>query len=371
MTVGRWQLATLPDPAGTLPMRVYTEASLTDSDRQILEQTGPMLRYFELIFDEPYPWHAYDHVFLPGVTWSMEHTSISFMDADLLGTGTRLQDVVAHELAHHWFGNLVTCRDWSELWLNEGLATYCELLWAEQQARRQRQPTDVPRSRLLTEWRDDVFGEGHLGFPGRMAIANHRYLESDDQFGQADSPYSKGAYIVHMLREHLGDPVFFQALAAYLDEHKHSSVTSEDLRRAFEQASGLSLERFFDQWTRRAGFPVVAATTFVEGDAVNVRLEQTQTIDADNPAYELRVPVVFRSTDGVETTKFVQFAARTAEHTLMLPFSGDDLASVAIDPDRSLLMDLSVLHSPVPAGVFHGTSHSAFHGTSNTDSETH
>jgi aminopeptidase N len=154
-------------------------------------------------------------------------------------------DLVAHELAHQWFGDYVTCRDWSHGWLNEGFATFFEHV--EREARLGRDEYDWGIAGDL----DAYLGEAN----GRYTrpIVCRDYQAPIDLFDR--HLYEKGGLVLHMLRRELGDELFWRGVTHYLDRHAHGIVETNDLMRAFEEVSGTSLERFFDHWVYRPGHP--------------------------------------------------------------------------------------------------------------------
>ena len=155
-----------------------------------------------------------------------------------------VEGLVAHELAHQWWGNLLTCREWPEAWLNEGFATYFEYVWREHAHGR-----DEADCELLNDT------QAYLGEAGKYQrpVVCRQYNEPIELF---DSHlYDKGGRVLHMLRHKLGDEVFWRALNLYAERHAHRSVETRDLARAIEDASGRNLDPFFDQWIGSPGHP--------------------------------------------------------------------------------------------------------------------
>ncbi|MFN3597808.1 MAG: M1 family aminopeptidase [Rubricoccaceae bacterium] len=270
----------------------------------------------------PFPSEKYGHAHF---TWpgGMEHQTMSSMGGASLG-------LVVHELAHMWFGNLVSPRAWPHLWLNEGLATYGELLYWE--AAREALP-GLFESALAAQTRRARQAQGTLVVQDTASVAN--------LFAGA-RVYSKGALVVHMLRRELGDEAFRAALHAYTNDPatRYGTAVTDDLRRAAEAVSGRDLGRFFAQWvTEGTGYPVLAARYGAMPDAaggyrLTLVVEQQQTPPLSNvSAFALRLPVEV-ATDAGPVRVVVNVDAR--EQTFTLPLPARPLG-ITLDPDGDLL----------------------------------
>jgi aminopeptidase N len=175
-------------------------------------------------------------------------------------------DLVAHELAHQWFGDFVTCRDWSHGWLNEGFATFFEHV--EREARLGRDEYDYGVSNDL----DSYLGEARGRY--QRPIVCRDYQEPIDLFDR--HLYEKGGLVLHMLRRELGEDAFWDGVRLYLQRHAHGIVETNDLMRALEEASGQSLERFFDHWVYRPGHPDLRVKIAWEDGLLSVEVKQKQ-----------------------------------------------------------------------------------------------
>jgi aminopeptidase N len=195
-------------------------------------------------------------------------TETSLLDARALLDGDS-DGLISHELGHQWWGDLVTCKDWAHIWLNEGFASYCEVLWDEH-----RHGADEAAYNLWQKRHGAVAG-------GKSRpIVDRRYSNPDSMFDAR--AYPKGAWVLHMLRKQLGDNVFFKGLRLYGTENGHKSVETSDFRKVMERVSGRDLERFFYDWTERPGHPVlnVTSTYLPESKQVKVVVKQTQPGEA-------------------------------------------------------------------------------------------
>ncbi|QYU67690.1 M1 family metallopeptidase [Leptolyngbya sp. 15MV] len=300
--------------AGSVPMPVYVPPGRGRDVERTYGRTALMAELFARLIDEPYPWEKYAQVVVHNFeAGGMENTSATTMHdtAILTADGVAdqdIEDLIAHELAHQWFGNMITCRSWEHLWLNEGFATYFEALWLERQplapdrglrrTQRQWSGRDLYLARVLEAL--DAFRDSDLpDAPRQPAMVSKEYRHADETFGRAADPYAKGAFVLHMLRTKLGDDVFFRGLAAYVDRFAFKEVETNDFRRVMEDVSGEALEAFFAQWCFRPGLPGVEITPAWEpraggGGELNLTVRQTQRIDRENPAFMIDLPVWIR-----------------------------------------------------------------------------
>jgi aminopeptidase N len=208
-----------------------------------------MVAFFEEEIGVPYPWAKYAQVCVNDfVAGGMENTTLTILTDGTLHraeTENLLESypLVAHELAHQWFGDLVTCKDWSHLWLNEGFATYYELLYD-----RHRNGGDSFLYGLYNSAR------GFLDHPNDTKPIVYRQYDSPwEQFSFL--AYPKGGWVLHMLRSQLGEELFRRCIRTYLQRHQYGTVVTEDLNAVIEELSGRSFDQFFDQWVYHAHHP--------------------------------------------------------------------------------------------------------------------
>jgi len=349
LVVGRFDVVDV-SPAGErtgqrpvpLEMPVYVPPGRASDVEATYGRTAEMARVFEALFDEPYPWDRYAQV----VVWNfmaggMENTAATTMyDTAVLDETAQLdfslEGLIAHELAHQWYGDLITCKTWEHLWLNEGFATFCEALWFEHR------DGFTGYQREIVNNFDSLIGSDDANAPMQPAMVSKVYLDPDHVFDRKSDTYSKGASALHMLRTKLGDDVFFRALHAYTDRFRQESVETSDLRQTFEEVSGETLERFFDQWCLRPGIPVLDVhVEWDDGDkALRIDVEQVQNIDDRNPAFAFELPVWIaerRNGTGREERLFME----ERSGSLVVPMSREP-AAVAIDPRLTVLCELRV-----------------------------
>lgn len=343
LVVGKFDVVDLARPGDRVPLPVYVPPGAGKLVAGTYARTADMIRAFEERFDEPYPWDRYAQL----VLWNfqaggMENTSAtSLYDTAILEERAvrekqDIESLIAHELGHQWFGDLLTCNSWDHLWLNEGFATYLEAIWFE--ARDGYDPGYLEDMWLTLRGlaRSDRLSAGDDSTPPPGMVSNV-WDHPDETFRRRSNPYPKGASTLHMLRTLLSDEVFFPAVARYVNEHRLSTVTTNDFRNALERASGRSLEQFFDQWTRRPGTPQLnlAASWNEASHALLITVEQTQRIDAQLPAYVFSLPVHVRVAGETRIIN-IDVTGKRHEREIELPSEPE---FVAFDPHLAVLMN--------------------------------
>lgn len=339
LVVGKFEVVDLGGPRSArpgLPIRVWAPLGKAKNCAEVFADTPAMIAAFERILDEPYPWDKYDQVIPRAYTsGAMENTSAStFYIYAANATRDSQADIIAHELFHQWTGDLITCKSWEHIWLNEGWASYGEALWMEELARLEGRD---PREAYLEEIAEDLGSQ--RGNRGRNfdapALVSNRYTQPFEVFMKLDNPYPKGSLILHMLREGLGDDVFFRGVRLYIDRFKFKEVETDDFRRCMEEVSGQSLERFFAQWAYRPGIPLlnVAAQWDDRAGELVVTVEQKQTIDEDNPAYEFTLPIYIEIDGDHDRWEWVRVEGRSASGRFACSAPPVD---VLIDPGMSV-----------------------------------
>jgi aminopeptidase N len=275
------------------PVVYYAERGREEAAERTLARTPQMLELFSQKFGVPYPYPRYAQVFVADFIFGgMENTSATTLTDSVLMDERAAIDydidaLVAHELAHQWFGDLVTCRDWGEGWLNEGFATYSEYIWREHHEGRDAADLE------LEEWAEQYLGEDAGRY--RRTIATKLYDEPIDIFDH--HLYEKGGRVLHMLRHVLGDELFYKSLAHYLDKHRHGLVESRDLARAVEDATGKVVDWFFSQWViDGAGHPELELAIGWDPDRAlaTVAVQQTQKAEGRTPIFRLPTKIRFR-----------------------------------------------------------------------------
>jgi len=276
--------------------------------------------YTELVGPFPYPKLA--HVQSSSRFGGMENASAIFYAEGGLASGRDIEGTVAHETAHQWFGDSVTEVDWPELWLSEGFATYFGHLWFEHA-----DGAEALRRRM-EEDRQEVLASPDV----RRPVIDR---EEQDLFALLnDNSYPKGGWFLHMLRGMLGDEAFFGGVRSYYAAHAGGTVTTDDFRRALEEASGRPLGWFFRQWLEEPGYPVLSADAAWDPAAGEVILTVRQLQDAAWPTFLLPLEVELGGGEA-RTRHRVEVTGR--EQTFRLPGDSGGDVRVTLDPDGRLL----------------------------------
>ena len=240
--------AVYQDKVGDLPVDYYVARNVDEKTaRRFMGKTPRMIRFFAESTGQPYPYTKYAQTCLPDFGGGMENISATSMtDGALRDEIAALEGdadgLVAHELAHQWFGDLLTCKDWSHIWLNEGFASYFDPLFTEHE-------------RGIDAFKIEMEGalNGYLSNDRsyRRPIVETRYDSSLAMFD--GMTYAKGACVLHALRGVLGDELWWKGIRGYVAAHKYKVVETDDFRKAMEAASEKDLKWFFDQWLKQAG----------------------------------------------------------------------------------------------------------------------
>ncbi len=294
----------------------------TPSVRTQIDLTLDMMEVFTELFG-PYPFadEKYGHIqFNRG--GGMEHQTMSSMS-------NFNQNLVAHELAHHWFGNAVTCNSWEHIWLNEGFATYAEGLFVEAK----------DGEAAFRDWRQS-FRNQVTRRPDRSVYVPSEFVDPANPFDSATrifyyrTSYAKGGLVLHMLRRKLGDEVFFEGLRSYISGPlQFGTATTDEFRQAMEEISGIDLTAFFDQWIFGEGHPeykITYASQPTVGDkfAFRLRIEQTPSmpeLDIFDMPLEIRL-----QGPQADTTIVVRPDTWPWEKRFELPFP---VSTPILDPD--------------------------------------
>lgn len=292
--------AVIEDHYKHIPVTYYVRPDRKDDAPLYMGKTPEMIRFFSEYTGVEYPYDKYAQTVVEIYTGAMEHTTATTHGFTLLVDKRASLDVdvvpvVAHELAHQWFGDLLTCRDWPNGWLNEGFATYFEVLWGEHD-----QGTDYFKQSMLD------LKNGYLeedGYYRRPIVYN---VYHDDGFELFDSHlYNKGAWVLHMLRHQLGEATFKRALHVYISRYREKEVITADLERTFEEVTGRSLAQFFQQWVYSGGYPAfeVNYSWDSEHNMARVKIRQTQQIDDLTPCFVTPVDLSFTVPTSDEAAK--------------------------------------------------------------------
>lgn len=311
-----------------VPLGYYVEKGFEKGAEKVFQNTPEMMGFFGEKLGVEFPWPKYDQIVVRDfVSGAMENTTASiFMEELRLDEREAIDSdwdyIIAHELFHQWFGDLVTTESWANLTLNEAFANYSEYLWNEH-----KYGADQAGLKLVAEM-EGYFAEAESK---QEDLIRFRYADSEDMF-DAHS-YNKGGVVLHMLRRQVGDAAFFQALNRYLKRHAFQSVEVHDLRMAFEEVSGQDLNWFFNQWFLDKGHPeLLVDVDYSQPENILISAYQVQDLEK-SPLFQLPLEVSWyeagerKSRTFQMTRGFQQFALE----------NGTPLSQVYIDEGKNLL----------------------------------
>lgn len=310
----------------------YVEPEYEKYAKTIFGNTPEMLDFFSEKFGI-YPWEKYAQVVVRDyVSGAMENTSATLHGEFLHQTPREMldgdnEDIISHELFHHWFGDLVTCESWSNLPLNESFATYGEYLWREYKYGRD--AADHHLENDLNNYLREAAYE-------KKDMIRFYYNDKEDMFDSHS--YAKGGRILHVLRKYVGDDAFFSALKLYLEKNKFTSVEIHQLRLAFEETTGEDLNWFFNQWFLAKGHPELnIVTTYSDNlngtGEVKIFIEQTQD-KSEAPLYKL--PMAVDVYQGENKTRHY-ITLEEESQNFVLPYKGAKPDLTNVDAEKMLL----------------------------------
>lgn len=330
------------DTVDGIPLEYWSYPDMPDRVRPTFARTPDVMRYLVNLLGVPYPWEKYGQVMIADFMYGgMENTTATTLNDYALVDERGLIDynpdeLIAHEAAHQWFGDLVTNRSWAHLWIHESYATYlaarfCGHYYGD----------DV----LAKEMYDaGNTAEETDKWTGRNPIANGK--------GITANIYQRGARVLHMLSRLVGEDQFWRANRLFLQRHAYGLVESNDLKIAFEDATGLNLDWFFQQWIYGAGMPqFLVEKTWEEGE-LQLIVRQTHTVDSLTGLFRTPVPLEFHLADSViADTVWVAHAADTFRFQLpsqpkFMIFDAGDVLLKTVDFHRTTDELLAQLQAP-------------------------
>ena len=326
-----------------VPLSYYVYAEDSALARPLFGMTPDVMETFTRLTGVPYPWHNYAQVTAADFIGGMENVGATTL-VDWLPDPRAYRDrpwyrvtLIPHELAHQWFGNLVTAENWANYWLHEGLAQFMPgQYWGAKQGRH------AEEDFYLDEYREYLARDARRRTP--LAAYNSSVV------------YPKGALVMQMLKQHLGAERFWAAINRYLTDHAYGSATSDDLRQAVLHATGESLPWFWSQWIYQAGHPEFQVTADYDSTAraltLTVRQTQTDTSTPDTAGVRFTTPAAFRApvavrvgTSGGDIVAHAVIDRR--EQTIRIENVPEPPTMVVFDDENAVLKSLT-FHQPTP-----------------------
>jgi aminopeptidase N len=313
-------------------------------------KTPKMIEFFSKYFGYVYPYPKYAQVCVDDFIFGgMENTSTTLLtDRCLLDERATLdnrntESLVAHELAHQWFGDLVVIKHWSHAWIKEGMATYTEVLWTEQEYGK-----DDAAYYRLNQARN-YFSEDSSRY--RRPIVTHIYREAIELYDR--HLYEKGACVYHLIRTELGDELFQKAIQTFVQDNAHKTVETIDLLRALEKSTGSNLLPLFDQYVFRGGHPdyKVSYSWDNHNKLAKITIKQNQAKDSDKLSeknlFDLKIPIGFgykpdkKSPETSGNFKTFTVQVHEKEQTFYFPLE-EKPAFISFDVNNNILKTLTL-----------------------------
>jgi aminopeptidase N len=323
----------LEDQHKDVKLRFFAQPTLAEHADNAFLDTRTIMEFYEEEIGMPFPWDKYDQATIRDFTsGGMENTSITTLYhntifADETENIYSSRNLDAHEMAHQWFGDYVTCEDWAHLWLNEGFASYYTHLYDGHKLGR-----DAMLYGLYGDATDDVLPQSDNPKP----IVYRGYDNAWEQFDFR--AYPKGSWVLHMLRSQLGEDLYRKGIRHYLEKNGQSSVVTADLIAALEEVSGKELDRFFDQWVYGPGTPKlkVRYNWLPKEKLAQVTIEQTQEVNDKRGLFEIPTKLRF-IVDGKPVDHAIELTK--AKQEFFVPLAAQPEV-VRFDPEYTVLADV-------------------------------
>ncbi len=293
--------------------------------------TPDMIRFFSRLLNFKYPYEKYAQVvvydFIFGGMENINATTLTeyTIHNEKIHSVVMSEDLVSHELAHQWFGDYLTCKDWSQGWLNEGFATYMNAVYVDHFLGHD--------DFLYHLYQDEV---NYKNEEYRRAIVTNVYEYPSELFDR--HLYEKGSRVLHMLRYEVGDDVFWSSISDYLKTYGGKSVDTYDLMRIFKEKTGKSLEQFFDQWVFQAGHPEIVVTqSYSPNDKIlTLKIEQQQKGENIPDEFSFPLDIAIYTKNG-RIIKKVRINKKVEQFTFIFD---EEPLGVSIDPENIILKDI-------------------------------
>jgi aminopeptidase N len=317
-----------------MDVHYYVEPEWEPYARAIFGETPAMIKFFSQLTGVEYPWDKYHQIVVRDyVSGAMENTGAVIFGDYAYKTDRELLDendnsTIAHELFHHWFGDLVTCESWSNLPLNESFANYSQYLWDEHR-----------HGKDEADYNAAIEAQGYFASAGNSGHHNLIWFDYVDKELMFDAhSYNKGGRILHMLRNYLGDEAFFEGMKKYLKDNQFKPAEFHQLRLAFEEVCGEDLNWFFNQWFLGHGHPILKIEQYVSSANQEVVLTITQN-QAEQQGWNLfKIPVQVAVYDDAGEHIYKAVLDKQ-ESKLVYPISGK-LKTVIFDHQQMLLAEI-------------------------------
>ncbi len=334
MAVGNFSIS--KDKWKNIDVNYYTDPEYASYAKKIFGNTPEMLTFYSEKFGYEYPWPKYNQVVVHDfVSGAMENVTATVHYDGLHQTSREMidenhEDIIAHELSHQWFGDLVTCKSWGQIPLNESFATYSEALWIKYK---------YGSFEADKHSEDDLIDYLNEADVKQMPLIRYRYWDKEDLF-DAHS-YQKGGYVLRMLHALVGDDAFTKSLSYYLKNNEYKTVEIDQLRIAFETVTGRDLKWFFDQWFHRPGHPHINIyQEYIDSSgtlSVSINQSPSYSFISEDPSYAqaYRLPLAIDIYTNIGIQRF-NIIFESLDSTYYFNIKSTPLL-VNVDADKKLL----------------------------------
>lgn len=313
-----------------MPVNYWVYPQDEDKALRSFHRTPEVLAFFEEYYGVEYPWDKYDQICVPGIGGGAEATTATLIGASTLHDEKAEKDfpshwLVAHEAAHHWWGDYISYRDWTQTWLSESFATFSEYLYSHHLYGPEEGALNLlnKRSAYLNEVKNNY---------QRPIVFDH-WEYPNQNFDR--HTYQKGALVLHMLRDYLGEASFRRVLQHFLHKHAYQPVDTHDFRKSLWEVTGQHLDWFFEQWLYRAGHPVLEIDYQWGGEELALQVRQVQDTSTGVPIFKMPVKVAITTAGATQLeTVWMESSDQTFRFTVR-----EEPLMVRFDPDHVLLKE--------------------------------
>jgi aminopeptidase N len=323
MAVGEY--AKVTDTWNGMEVSYYVEPEYEKYARDIFGQTPAMIEFFSEKLNYPYPWPKYSQIVVRDfVSGAMENTSASiFMEAlqvdDRFLVDDNWESIIAHELFHHWFGDLVTCESWANLPLNESFANFSEIAWFEQR---------WGYEAGLKHAQEDLEGYLSEAKTTQNPLIRYHYTDVEEMFDRHS--YNKGGLVLNLLRNVVGEEAFYHSLHLYLTRNAYSPVEIDELRMAFEDVTGEDMHWFFNPWFMKRGHAQLLVEHYAsKKNTTEIIIEQKQDT-TEGTLYRIPLQIDYR-TKSDTTLRSERYWISKYKDSIKIPVAADQLSYLVVD----------------------------------------
>ena len=311
----------------TIPVDYYLEPKYAPFAKQIFGNTPEMIDFYSKTLGVDYPWNKYAQIVVRDyVSGAMENTTATLHGESVQRTARELlddnqEDYIAHELFHQWFGDYATCESWSNITCNESFAAFSEIIWSEHKYGKEKADAD-----RLEKLKDYLSTFSHTS----PELVRFHYKSREDVFDVVS--YNKGAVILYMLRDLLGKETFYKGLHIYLKNNAFKATEAQQLRLAFEDASGQDLNWFFNQWYYKGGHPIISWDQKYNQASHQLEIKLVQTQDTSSLIYKLPLALDIYTANGRERKNIIM---NSGSQTFFFKVASPEY--VNLDPEHVLV----------------------------------